>query len=504
MNTIRLFLFVFFLELCCTGLHAQIETKETSSYHASLETQGVLTTKNYVPFWLRSNQFGSVPLPGTSGSFIGALRKDYDTVDNMPTDVVSGSHTKVVDWGASLELRGDMGFGQRSRLALIEGYAKLKVSIFELKAGRAKEIMGLVDTSLSSGAFAVSGNALGIPKVQISIPEYWTLPFFGDLFSVKGNFAHGWLGEQPIRTSPLVKQANTYFHQSSLYVRLGKPDWRLHLYGGFNHQVYWGHEKEINGKSYQLSTFKSFEYVVLGKTYQGSKVGNHLGSVDLGMEYEFGNTKLFLYRQNFYDEGALAKLANIADGLNGISLLNERPRESSFQWHRLLLELFYSKDQAGYPWSIRTKSGDENYYNNYQYSHGWSYKDQALGNPLITTYPMARAGLPNDPSDYFSNNRVVAFHAGMEGYLDDYQFTAKATYSFNYGTFGTSKWGYSTGNSFHPPDYGIWKEVRQFSTYLEVQRGFNNGWQAGCVAALDAGDLLYNSSGLILKLKKSF
>lgn len=507
MNCLRPLFFLAFFCICSFTLHAQLETEEDqSSYHASIQTIGVLTTKDRVPFWLRSNQFGSVPLPGVSASLIGAFRKVYDTLDNLPEDPISGSHTRLVDWGAALEIRGDLG--QHSRATLIEGYAKLKVSIFELKAGRSRDFMGLVDSSLSSGAFSVSGNALGIPKIQLSIPEYWTLPYTGNLFSVKGNFVHGWLGKLPVRntaSSPTF-DVSTYFHQTSLYVRLGKPEWRLQLYGGLNHQVFWGNEKEFTGKSFQLSNFKSFEYAVLGKTYHGSKVGNHLGSIDLGLEYEFETVKLLLYRQSFYDEGALAKLANIADGLNGVSLvnLNQDDQDGGFHWHRLLFELFYSKNQAGYPDSKYTKSGDENYYNNYQYSTGWSYKGMGLGNPFVTEASMSRAGLPNDPSNYFSNNRVVALHAGMEGSVDAYQFTVKTSYSFNYGTFGTSKWGYSTGGRFHPPDYGIWKEVRQLSTYLEVQRSVGRGWQAGCVAALDAGDLLYNSSGVLLKLKKSF
>ena len=34
-----------------------------------------------------------------------------------------------------------------------------------------------------------------------------------------------------------VLQIGTYLHQKSLYGRFGKPEWKLKLYGGFNHQV---------------------------------------------------------------------------------------------------------------------------------------------------------------------------------------------------------------------------------------------------------------------------
>jgi hypothetical protein len=488
---------VLLLLLYCSSSWAQ-----TENYHASVEAQGVLTTRDHVPFWLRADRFGSIPLPGTSGSLIASARKDYSKDD------------RLVDWGASLQVRGDQG--TTSRLTLIEGYAKARLSIFELKAGRDRDFTGLVDSTLSSGSFAVSGNALGIPKVQLSIPEFWTLPIFGGLFAAKGSFSYGWFGEVPVQSSKFVKSTNAYYHQLTFYGRLGKPDWRLKLYGGFNHQVMWGDEKSVTGPAYKLSPFKTFEYVVLGRTYQGSKVGNHIGSIDLAMNYQFDGVKLSVYRQNFYDEGALAKLANIADGLNGISLTNTIDEDDNedddgfhsnkgLRWHKVVLELFYSKDQAGYPWSKPTKSGDENYYNNYEYTQGWSYKGLALGNPFITPYPSTRAGLPNDHGDYFNNNRVVALYAGMQGSFNSIRFTVKGSYSFNYGTFGTSKWGHSTGRSFYRrAAAGLSKELRQFSALVDVTKDLSSGWTAGCTAALDKGGLFYDTYGLILSLKKDF
>ena len=181
----------------------------------------------HVPFWLRSNQFGSIPLDNASLSLIGAIRKDYDA-----------DKTRLLDWGVSVEGRANIG--HKSNFTLIEGYGKLRISIFEIRAGRSKEIVDLCDTSLTSGAWAVSGNALGIPKVQISIPEFYSLPIFGKLFAFKGNFAHGWIGETSQVRHGNVRQIGTWLHQKSLYGRFGKPGWKLKLYGGFNHQVLWG------------------------------------------------------------------------------------------------------------------------------------------------------------------------------------------------------------------------------------------------------------------------
>ena len=481
------------------------DARSQGLYKAAFEGQGVLTGRKDVPFWMRSNQYGSIPLAGATGSVIGTAMKTYDS-----------SWSGLTDWGGGIELRGDVGNG--SRLTLIEGYLKARVSIFEIKAGRTKDFMGLVDSTLSSGAFSLSGNALGIPKVDISIPNYFTLPVFRGLFSFKGNFAHGWLGEQAVIPNNLVREANTWFHQVSLYGRLGRPDWKLHLYGGVNHQVYWGSEKSIYGKNWGLSQVQTFEYVMLGRTYKGTKVGNHLGSIDLGLDYNFGSVSLRVYRQNFYDEGALYKLANILDGLNGISIVNTDDADTEpdyfpvqhhnsgdyegFHWHKIVLEVFASKNQAGYPWSRRTASGDENYYNNNSYPSGWSYKGLGLGNPFITPFPSTRSNLPNDTTDFFNNNRVIALYGGLEGSYGGYRFTAKASYSMNYGTFGTSPWGHSTGNHYYPPKYGLFPKVNQFSAYLSAERDLDWHWTAGVVAALDKGGLFYNSTGLIFRIKR--
>lgn len=480
--------FFLLLGLTCVKGNAQ-----TSLINGSVEVQGVAGTAHNTPFWFRSNQYGSIPLPGTSAVVIGALQADYDT-----------TRSKHFDWGGSLEVRGDLG--EKARGTLIEGYGKLKVGVFELKAGRIKEIMGLVDTTLSSGAFAISGNALGIPKVDISIPDYFQLPWWGGLLAFKGNFAQGWIGEVPVQYKHLDNNIFIYawWHQKSFYARLGKPSWRLKLYGGINHQVYWGQEDKVFGKSYTLSNWQTYLYVVTVKTYQNSKVGKQLGSLDMGLTYDWENIRLFVYHQFFISEGALAHLANLRDGLSGISLTNKTDERRLFHWSKFLFEFFCSKNQAGYPWSRYTPSGDENYYNNYEYAQGWSYNGLGLGTPFISTHTSTRAGLPNDPQDYFNNNRVVAFHAGAQGAVENWYFTVKLSYSLNYGTFGTSIYGHSTGHLYVPPHFGIWQEVSQFSSFLEVKKELGHGYNIGCLAALDAGKLLNNSGGVILKLSRTF
>ena len=459
---------------------------------------GGFTSSGHIPFWLRSNHYGSIPLDNASLSFIGAISKEYDA-----------SKTRIFDWGASVE--GRVNVGHKSNFTLIEGFGKLRISIFEIRAGRSKEIMGLCDTSLSSGAFAVSGNALGIPKIQISIPEFYSLPFFGKLFAFKGNFAHGWIGEtsQYQYLYSRVIQLETYFHQKSLYGRFGKPAWKWKLYGGFNHQVFWGNEKIYYNNYFTLSPVQDYLYVITGKPYGtdvigSSKIGNQLGSIDLGFEYEFENIRLLAYRQNIYDIGALYYLANIRDGLNGVSLVNRRNTGKVFQWKKILVEVLYTKNQAGELWSPYTPSGDENYYNNDQFTEGWSYKGIGIGNPFICSQSSTREGLPSDPGDYFINNRVIAFHCGFVGSVQKWNLIVKTSYSLNYGTYGTSEVGHTLGKTRTLPEYGIFDETKQLSAYFEANRKLEKGLNFGFIGAFDIGELYYNSFGLLLKMSKSF
>ena len=138
-TALRVLFFLFLLNLV-----PGIVWSQSNNWHYSIEGQGIVSPSGKLPFWFRADQYGSVPLPGTSGSLLGTIYKDYDT-----------TRKHKIDWGAGFETRAN--FGKGSNLTLIQGYVKGRLGVFELKAGRTKEIVGLVDSTLSTGAFSVSG-----------------------------------------------------------------------------------------------------------------------------------------------------------------------------------------------------------------------------------------------------------------------------------------------------------------------------------------------------------
>jgi len=79
---------------------------QTNRFSYSLGSSAGYITSGHVPFWLRSNQFGSVPPDNASLSLFGAVHKDYNK-----------NKTRIFDWGASVEGRANIG--DKSNLTLI-------------------------------------------------------------------------------------------------------------------------------------------------------------------------------------------------------------------------------------------------------------------------------------------------------------------------------------------------------------------------------------------------
>ena len=163
----------------------------------------------------------------------------------------------------------------------------------------------------------------------------------------------------------------------------------------------------------------------------------------------------------------------------------------------MLFEFLYSKNQAGETWSPQTTSPIENYYNNGYYKAGWSYKSTGLGTPFINPRGTIRESLPTAPAEFFINNRVMAFHIGMEGSVNKLIFLTRLSFSRNYGTYNTSATGKQFPGSVYPSPYGVFPETNQFSGFLQTSRELTKGFRVGLVTAFDIGGLYYNSFGLM-------
>jgi hypothetical protein len=273
------------------------------------------------------------------------------------------------------------------------------------------------------------------------------------------------------------------------------------LYGGFNHQVQWGGKSPYYTKDGQMPKgFKNYINVVTGKartntlTAQDStgRVGNHLGSVDLGLEIETYGTTIMFYRQSLYEDGSLIWLSNFNDGLNGVRITRKNSYGANFEIMQLVLEFLNTKSQGG-PINdingIRQNLGKDNYFNNAQVRDGWSYYNRTIGTPFITPTSDTQWKWPKYADSFTSNNRVSVLHLGLRGTLmQKVIWATKLSYSSNSGTY----------------DVPFVNSPTQFSGLLTMQGKINlfgGTILKGSIAA-DLGKLYPDTYGFTLGLRK--
>jgi hypothetical protein len=464
-----------FLSIYCFGLSAYSQDS-TLYYKGSISAAGATAQ---TPFWVHANQYGSVPVYGNFGLADVGIYKVYNP-----------HNPRTLQWSAGIQAIAS--YGKTENVFLSDAYLAAKVNIFEILAGQQRMVSGLMDTTMSSGSLAMSNNARPIPRVQISIPKYFPLYFTNDFVSFKFAYSDGYLGPSDINYGSVSRVPESFFHQKSLYIRLGNPKDRYKAYVGVNHQAVWGGEAETTPIR-ELSRSTAYLYTIIGKTVDYRKIGNHFGTVDIGGEWKGKDWSYFVYRQNIYETGSLFKIINFSDGLNGISLkrLKARPKGATyFRFESFLLEVLGTKNQVNKnPLSGLVIFEKGNYYNSYLFTRGWSYYGAGIGTPLIPSASLTRSDLPRSSSEFTNNNRLWAFHTGITASWLDLKLAFKGTYSRNSGSFISS--------------FGSVKQ--QVSVMLSAEKNlkFLKGSSVFGNVTSDYGDLYEHSTGLMIGFRKS-
>lgn len=469
------FLSYLFLSSLCYGQDS------TLLYKISLLSAG---STRQSPFWMHANQNGTIPLNGTFVSGQWSIYKIYNP--NNP---------RVFQWSAGAEFVTNYGKSEYAKTGdyfFTDLYISGKIGPVEFLAGQKKSVMGLTDTLLTSGSLAMSGNARPMPGFKISIPDFLPFGFTNDFVSVKASYADSRLGGRQIAYGSTRYVTNTYFHQKSLYFRLGQYDNRFKIYAGINHQAIWGGENEISPVNH-LSTLNAYWYVVSGKTLNYRKAGSHFGTIDIAGEWKGNDWTYFLYRQNIYDTGSLFKVNNFIDGLNGIRLKRNKmllKNETYFAVNSILFEVIGTQNQINNsPLSGLAIFENGDYFNSYIYRQGWSYKEATLGTPLIPNQNLTDSNLPRNITKFTNNNRSWIFHSGITASWLNTNFLFKGTYSRNFGTY------------INPFD----TVKQQISIQLSAEKKMKFLKNGNFIASIysDIGKLYPNSSGLLLGYRKS-
>jgi hypothetical protein len=448
-----------------------------------IELFGMGASADRTPFWMHANQFGIVPKTGSTGSARLGLEKFW----NLQPE--GKGHFRA---GIGVEVVGNLG--ETQQFILPQAYGSLRFKNWELYVGRKKQCVGLADSTLGTGSYVWSGNALPIPKIQIGTTRFVPIPFTNGWLSFNAFYSDGVFEKGRQFTSGLK------LHQKALYLKIGNRNSRLKLLGGLNHQVQWGGNSPFETKNGKMPDgFKNYINVVTGKEYPvgedlkdfdyNNRIGNHLGTVDMSLEYDGYEYRWLFYRQNIYEDGSLFSFDNFKDGLNGISIKKQNSYGANFEISNIVFEFLYTKKQGGDIWDLQKLLGRDNYFNHGQVRDGWSYYDRTIGTPFI---PPTTDTYWKWPAYFFtSNNRVMVLHLGLGGSLfQRIRWQSKLSYSSNSGTY----------------DLPFNSSPTQFSGILSFQTNvklFGGSTISGSFAG-DSGQLYQNTFGFSLALRKNF
>ena len=143
------------------------------------------------------------------------------------------------------------------------------------------------------------------------------------------------------------------------------------------HEAIWAGSTKNNGDF--PNTFKDFMKVFIsgdGRQKDGqmhaNALGNHLGIWDFYIIKKNQNNNLKFYYQHFFEDTSGLRFANRTDGLWGFEFTDLRYKID------YLIEYLNTSNQDRDPPYV-----NDSYYNHTEYTLGWSYRGNVIGNPFI-------------------------------------------------------------------------------------------------------------------------
>tara|TARA_R110002124_G_scaffold286923_1_gene469177 strand:- start:239 stop:1657 length:1419 start_codon:yes stop_codon:yes gene_type:complete len=446
----------------------------TVTYTAEIS---VAAASGTTPFWMQSNQNGTIPDNGNFISGKWGVSKIYHP-----------HNPRQIQWSGQVELITNQM--QKTAIFLSNAYLALSYKKLELAIGQRNRRTGILDSTLSMGSMTVSQNARSSPGIQLSSREYVTIPGTNQFLSFKASYSESMLRGSDLLIGPAQMVHRTYLHQKTLYLKWGNPSNNLRLWTGINHQVIWGGEAEIF-PIYKDSPLPVYRKIVFGQKRDGKLIGNHFGSYDVGISIPLTNWSMLVYKQSLFDNGSLFKVRNFQDGLIGVSLKNKNNtlQDKKFRFSTLLFEFISSKNQRNsFNNQVSIVDNLGNYYNGYIYQNGWSYLGKNIGSPMIPSQSSTNPDLPRNNSQFSNNNRIEGFHLGAHFTMEQLFFTVKSTYSHNLGTY------------IAPFE----SKKSQASIYLKVEKMLETlgGFSTFLIISSDIGGLYPNSNGALIGISK--
>jgi hypothetical protein len=304
--------------------------------------------KNIDSWWLKNNNFG----------------KD---IDKYNLDFIFNYSNSFLDINAYLT-SGNKKNNFSNSIYFNEIFIKRHINKHTfIKFGKYyRDFSQYLNDDLSSGSILISNNAQAMPKFSLISSKIVKEKFY---------FKYG-------ISNAFFEKSETYLkapqlHEKFIYAEVKNNDW---IWGiGFVHEAIWAGETVQDGK--QPSKFSDFLKVLVAADGDreidqphANALGNHLGIWDFYLIKESSYKQLKIYYQHFFEDTSGLRFANRYDGIWGMELRDYIPKTN------LLIEYLDTSNQ-----NIDPPYVDDAYYNHYIYYEGWSYKNNTLGNPFISS-----------------------------------------------------------------------------------------------------------------------
>lgn len=453
--------------LLVATIHLSAQT-DTIKYDISI--LGLVSTGEYSPFWLQSNQYGKISSCPASSNLLIGFSKEFK------------SSKKLFDYGFKANTLVQTNFS-KSTVYFHEYYAKARFSVFDLVMGAREEQYGNQDSTLSSGGFLFSKNARPMPKIFVGIEHFYPVPFTNGFLEIKGGLSHGWFTDNIYTTGLLL-------HHKFAYLKIGGK-LPVHFQYGLDHVAQWGGNVPNPLYGRQPIGLKDFKSVFLAKSGGSggesiNTLGNHIISQSMRLDIDINEYKIAGYWQNLSEDGPFRLIGitmNAPDGLWGFSIRNKNfPFIKGF-----LYEYLNTTDQSG-PYHDKdgvVYGGGDSYFTNYVYGNGWSYHSRIIGTPFIESAIYNKNGEVNT-----LNNRVQVHHFGIEGDVSGFDYKLSTSFSKNYGTYSSN------------PNSDV---IPNFSSSLQINKQFQSlkNIEIRCTLGADIGNLYRNSFGVLFSIRKS-
>lgn len=481
---------LFFLLLFLFSIIRQTTAQTTSKTEYAIEMGATSGWGTYAPLWLTANRQGLSSVNTESGYLRAGISRF------VPLN-------KQFSFSAGIDLATAYNF--ISSFVVQQAYADLTYRWLNLSIGSKERMPQLKNPKLSSGGMVESNNARPIPQIRLEVPDYVTIPGTHRWLHLKGHIAFGRFTDDRWQEH-FASLGNKYakdvlYHSKSIFAKVGnKERFPVVFEGGMQMSAQFGGDQYIAGQpkvAIDMPTrFVDFMRVLIpmagdDTTPEGEQVniyGNHVGSWNFAVTAYLNQWKLKAYYEHYFDDHSqmFFQYGRWKDGHIGL--------EVTFPKNRFIDSFVYeglgTKDQTG-PMLYDSFWGEfeeqisakDNYYNHYLYQ-GWQHWGMGIGNPLLPGPLYNKNGQIT-----FVSNRVLAHHIAFSGSPSQaLNYRVLLTYSRHWGTYD---------NPFN-------EIKKQLNSLVEVTYlpPCWEGWSFTLSAALDRGNMLGNSGGGMLVIRK--